>query len=158
MKTHFTVTHEQVSTRLPEKHSQNLTFKTKLILVLGVMLGTFFINPLQAQTEAVSKTSNSVQESIVKGLVSDEDGPLLGVNILLKGTSTGTFSDKNGGFTFPKALKKGDVLVFTFMGYDTKEMKIIENLTFLKVELTSDLLEILGALDSEKPYKSKRSN
>ncbi|SDR87285.1 CarboxypepD_reg-like domain-containing protein [Formosa sp. Hel1_31_208] len=158
MKTHFTATQDQLSIGLPEKHSQHLKFRTRLLLVLGVILSTFFINPLQAQTEAVNKTSNSTQDGIVKGVVSDEDGPLLGVNILLKGTSTGTFSDKNGEFTFPKALKKGDVLVFTFMGYDTKELKIIENLTFLKVELTSDLLEILGALDSEKPYKSKRSN
>ncbi|MBO6605764.1 MAG: carboxypeptidase-like regulatory domain-containing protein [Psychroserpens sp.] len=111
---------------------------------------------LDAQNTA-SKSANNVQESLLKGIVADENGPLLGVNILLKGTTTGTFTDEKGAFTFPKALKQGDVLVFSFVGYDTKEIKLVGNLTMLKVEMTSDLNEILGTVDTNTPYKSKRS-
>ncbi len=131
-------------------------WKPTLVLVLFLCFGSTSFNTINAQT-TTPKASNSVQENIVKGIVTDENGPLLGVNILLKGTTTGTFTDEKGAFTFPKALKQGDVLVFSFVGYDTKEIKLIGNLTMLKVEMTSDLNEILGAVDTNEPYKSKRS-
>ncbi len=31
-------------------------------------------------------------------------------------------------------------------------------MTFIKLTLTEDLVEMIGALDSAKPYKSKRKN
>lgn len=146
MKTLFTTVKESKNMRLL-KHS--------ILLAFILCLSTATFSSLNAQT--AEKSSNTIQESIVKGVVSDENGPLLGVNIILKGTTTGTFSDEKGAFTFPKALKKGDILVFSSVGYDTKEIKLVGNLTMLKVEMTSDLSEILGAVDSNTPYKSKRS-
>ena len=147
MKTFFTSELRKVGTRI---------MRPTLLLAFLLCLGGSSFSTLNAQATA-SKSSNTLQENIVKGIVSDENGPLLGVNILLKGTTTGTFTDEKGAFTFPKALKKGDVLVFSFMGYDTKEIRIVGNLTMLNVEMTSDLSEILGAVDTNKPYKSKRS-
>ena len=134
---------------------RTLIARSSFVLALVLCFSTS-INTLKAQT-TVSKSSNNIQESIVKGIVTDENGPMLGVNILLKGTTTGTVTDEKGAFTFPKALKQGDVLVFSFMGYDTKEIRMVGNLTMLNVEMTSDLSEILGAVDTNKPYKSKRS-
>lgn len=69
--------------------------------------------PIKAPTEMVMSV-----EQLVKGKVlSDEDGtPLAGVNIVLKGTSEGTISDAEGKFEFPRKLKEGDVLEFTFIG------------------------------------------
>ncbi|MGS2725319.1 carboxypeptidase-like regulatory domain-containing protein [Psychroserpens sp. BH13MA-6] len=103
-----------------------------------------------------AQTNNA--EIAVKGIVSDENGPLLGANIALKGSEVGTITSKDGTFTFPKSLNTGDILIISFLGYETKEIKITDDSAFLKIVLASDVVEILGALETNKPYKSKRSN
>lgn len=63
------------------------------------------------------------QAQTVTGLVSDATGVgLPGVNIHIKGTTKGTTSDLNGKFTIKAS--QGDVLVFSFIGYDTQEVKV----------------------------------
>jgi hypothetical protein len=42
------------------------------------------------------------------------------------------------------------------LGYETLEIKIKEDTTFLRLVLTEDLLEFAGALATDQPYKSKR--
>jgi len=125
----------------------------RLFTLLSCIL--FALNITKAQT---NPTIASTNEITVKGLVINEDGPLHGVNILLKGTKSGTVTDMEGTFTFPVKLKVNDVLLFQYVGYTTQEITIKVNTTFLKIELTPDLVEILGALDVDKPYKSKRKN
>lgn len=115
----------------------------------------FNSNSLMAQT---NPTVSNTNEITVKGLVVNEDGPLPGVNILLKGTKSGTVTDMDGAFTFPVKLKPNDVLIFQYIGYTTQEIAIKADSNFLKVELSPDLVEILGALEVDKPYKSKRKN
>lgn len=64
------------------------------------------------------------QERVVSGTISDENGdPMPGVNVLVKGTATGTASDADGKFS---VSVPGDdaVLVFTFIGYATKEVAV----------------------------------
>ena len=73
------------------------------------------------------------QEKItVTGNVSDAKGePLIGVSILVKGTSNGTITDMSGHFSIPAA--KGDVIEISYIGYasqaitvtDSKPLKIV---------------------------------
>jgi hypothetical protein len=119
-------------------------------LILTLMLVTFAFNNVNAQT--------TTQEKTIKGVISDEAGPLESASIILKGTKTGTTTDSKGEFTFPKPLKTDDVLLISFLGYETLEIKIKEDTTFLRLVLTEDLLEFAGALATDKPYKSKRKN
>ncbi len=57
----------------------------------------------------------------LKGIVYDETGmPAMGVNILKKGTSEGTITDLDGNFEI--AVQRGDVLVFSYIGYATQEV------------------------------------
>ena len=73
------------------------------------------------------------QEKItVTGNVSDAKGePLIGVSILVKGTSNGTITDMNGHFSISAA--KGDVIEISYIGYasqvitvtDSKPLKIV---------------------------------
>ena len=65
-------------------------------------------------------------DQIIRGTVkSSEDGSTLsGVNISLKGSAVGVVSDTNGSFEFPQQLKEGDVLVFSFIGLNTKEYSV----------------------------------
>lgn len=136
---------------------QPLVFKSIKLKTFFALLGCilFSLNTTTAQTNPAIASTNEIT---VKGLVVNEDGPLPGVNILLKGTKTGTVTDMEGTFTFPVKLKVNDVLVFQYIGYTTQEIIIKADSSFLKIELMPDLVEILGALDVDKPYKSKRKN
>lgn len=138
---------------LPQKQN----FKT--INLIGLMLMTLFAINLsygQSSTSSTSKVVNN--ERTIKGIVSDESETLLGVNIILEGTTTGTTTNEKGEFTFPKKLKTGDVLLFSYLGYETQKVEIKDNTTFIDLKLTIDSVTMIGALDSGKPYKSKRKD
>lgn len=66
------------------------------------------------------------QEKTITGTVTDADGlPLPGVNVLIKGTSTGTQTDFDGNYSIEAEL--GDVLVFSFIGLETAEYTVGNN-------------------------------
>ena len=129
-----------------------------LSLVAITMIAALVSNPMYAQTQTVATASIVEQQFTVKGKVSDDKGPLPGVNIILKGSKVGAVTDENGAFTFPNALSSGDVLIFSFLGYEKQEIKIDAQTTFINLVMSSDLVEIMGAPNTDKPYKSKRSN
>ena len=127
-------------------------------LMAIVIMAGLISNSMYAQTQNLATATLVDQQFTVKGKVSDDKGPLPGVNIILKGTKIGAVTDENGAFTFPKSLSSGDVLVFSFLGYEKQEVKIDASTTFINLILSSDLIEIMGAPNTDKPYKSKRSN
>lgn len=120
-----------------------------------LLLTLFAVNPIYAQTTTTTEVTGN--ERIIKGVVSNEEGPLKDVNITQEDTTNGTVTNANGEFTFPVKLKTGDVLTISYIGYETQKVEIKDDTTFLKVVLTEDLIEMIGALDSGKPYKSKRN-
>ncbi|SDE82723.1 TonB-dependent receptor [Cellulophaga baltica] len=62
-------------------------------------------------------------QSEVKGTVKDGDGiPLAGANIVVKGSTNGTTTDFDGNYTI-EAPSDG-TLVFSYIGFETKEKKI----------------------------------
>lgn len=73
------------------------------------------------------------QEKTISGTVSDESGALPGVSILIKGTTKGTDTDFDGKYTIK--ANTGDVLVFSYLGYETVE-KTIGSKTTINVKLT----------------------
>ena len=62
------------------------------------------------------------QEKTISGTVSDASGPLPGVNVIIKGTSTGTQSDFDGNYTISASI--GDILVFSYVGMNSQEKKV----------------------------------
>jgi TonB-dependent starch-binding outer membrane protein SusC len=78
------------------------------------------------------------QERVVSGKVTDENGSgMPGVNVLVKGTTTGTSTDVDGKY---KISVPGDdaVLVFTFVGYASQEVTVGSR-TVNDVALTPDV-------------------
>lgn len=77
-------------------------------------------------------------QSTVKGVVmaEGEPDPVIGANVVLKGTTNGTITDFDGNFEIE--AKAGDVLVFSYLGYKTQEVKVANPSTPLKVTLASD--------------------
>jgi hypothetical protein len=119
---------------------------------------SYFANPIYAQNQKITTRSIADQEMTVTGKVTDEKGPLSGVNIVLKGSKVGVITDINGMYTFPKSLSSGDVLVFSFLGYDKQEVKIDSKTTVVNIVMSDNYIEIMGAPSTNQPYKSKRSH
>ncbi len=72
----------------------------------------------------------------ISGTVSDTDGePLIGVNILIKGTSTGTITDFNGSYEMTAPAEA--TLVFSYTGYTDQEI-VVGNQTTIDVVLATD--------------------
>jgi iron complex outermembrane receptor protein len=72
-------------------------------------------------------TGAAFAQGEVTGKVTDaNDGQLLaGVTVLVKGTQTGTITDINGIYRI--SVKTGDVLVFSFIGYEQQEIAVQPN-------------------------------
>ena len=63
------------------------------------------------------------QEKTISGTVADDTGlPLPGVNIIIKGTTTGTQSDFDGNYSIEAAV--GQTLVYSYVGFDTQEIAV----------------------------------
>ena len=76
-----------------------------------MMLLIFAVSSVWAQTE------------IITGTVVDDSGmPLPGANVIIEGTTTGTLTDFDGNFSIEAA--RGDVLLISFLGYETQEVVV----------------------------------
>ena len=60
----------------------------------------------------------------VTGIINDDTGePLIGANVLVKGTTAGTISDIDGSFSID-VPDGSNTLVISFTGYETQEVDI----------------------------------
>lgn len=80
---------------------------------------------------------NVVQQvKTVKGTVVDAAGePVIGANVKVKGTTTGTITDVNGEFSLE--VSSGSTLEISFIGYETYELQVGNKSSF-KVTLKED--------------------
>ncbi len=83
-------------------------------------------------------TSSAAQSTIsVSGMVMEGDMPLPGVSVTVKGSYSGTSTDLDGEFSL--TLESGQTLVFSYIGYLRKELKVDNTVTDLKVLLDPDV-------------------
>ncbi|MBC5590539.1 TonB-dependent receptor [Bacteroides sp. NSJ-21] len=69
---------------------------------------------------AVFAVTAYAQNSNITGMVKDaNDEPLIGVSVVIKGTSTGVVTDLNGNFSL--SGKVGDIIQFSFIGMASQE-------------------------------------
>lgn len=87
----------------------------------------------------VFKTNNN--PFTITGVVSDELGPIAGVNVVVKGTIRGTTTDFDGKFAI-KANEK-EVLIFTYTGKKTIEI-IISSKSEYHVSMPDDVIISTG--------------
>lgn len=110
----------------PEPGTPPCTRKCFRLLLLICMTTLLFVNQLNAQT------------IIVNGQVTDQAGqPLPGVNIVVKGSLTGTTTGAEGRYTL-KGVPAGSVLSFSFIGFKTREIQL-SGQTQLDVRLQEDV-------------------
>lgn len=58
---------------------------------------------------------------IVSGIVTDDQGPVIGAAVMIKGTSTGVSTNPDGSYTL-SGLKENDVIVVSLLGYEDVEV------------------------------------
>ena len=77
------------------------------------------------------------------GLVKDKTGePMIGVNVLVKGTTNGTITDFDGKFSIPD-VPSNATLVVSYIGYLTKEVKSGKDLIIVLEEDNKTLDEVV---------------
>lgn len=112
-------------------------------MVLGASLALFATGTLGAVGESslsphADRVESILQQKTVKGRILDALGePIIGANVLVKGTVNGVITDVDGNFTLHNVVV-GDVIQISYIGYLTKEVKVTDNLTELKVSLKED--------------------
>lgn len=91
--------------------------------------------------------SLNCQAKTITGKVTDTRAQALpGVNIIIKGTSQGTQTDFDGKYTIE--AKKGDILVFSFVGFKTMEVKVDGNSAVINVVLKVDSSSLDEVVDT----------
>ncbi|MGM5469478.1 SusC/RagA family TonB-linked outer membrane protein [Flavobacteriaceae bacterium LMO-SS05] len=79
-------------------------------------------------------------QTSVSGTVTDEANiPIPGVNVIIKGTTTGASTDFDGNFTV--RANSGDIIVFSYLGFVTQELTYNEGQT-LNVTLIQDVAQL----------------
>lgn len=115
---------------------------------------------LDQQIILSKKKAETEQFLTVKGLVKDNNNePLIGVNVLVKGTTNGTITDYDGCFTI--RLKPNDILLLSYTGYITQEIKVkdAQPLTIVLEENQVALNEVVvTALGIKKESKALSYN
>lgn len=80
-------------------------------------------------------TTASAQSKNVTGTVSDASGPLIGVNVMVKGTSIGAITDLDGHYSLE--VPQNAILVFKYIGYEPIE-KAVGNQSILNIQMAED--------------------
>jgi len=97
-----------------------------------------FISLLSTVIFLIAGTISVSAANPVKGNVTDEKSnlPLIGVSVLVEGTSTGTITDFNGNFSMD-IPSPNSTLVFSYIGYNSQKISV-NGQPFLKVTLAED--------------------
>lgn len=97
--------------------------KKKLLIIFGLLFLT--VSQIIAQDKVI----------IGKVISDDDNSPLPGVSINIKGTSKGTLTGSDGKYTINAS--ENTVLVFSFIGFGSREVKVGKQ-TDINVELSAD--------------------
>lgn len=101
-----------------------LAFKQRTSMLLLAFVLSFF------------STNAFAQEQAITGVVTDTEGvPLPGASVVIQGTTTGTQTDFDGNYTIDANV--GDVLVFSYLGFDTQEVSV-SNETTISITLAQN--------------------
>lgn len=108
------------------KKAMKSTGKYLLLWIAGMLLS------VQAFAQAIS----------VKGSIADKNGePIIGANVLVKGTTNGSITDLDGNFTLE--AQQGDILVISFIGYKNQELPASSTMEITLQEDTEVLDDVI---------------
>ena len=92
------------------------------------------------------------QQIAVKGIVKDATGePVIGANVVVKGTTNGTITDFEGNFQLN--ANKGDIISVSFIGYTSQELPATAEFMNIIMKDDSEMLNevvVIGYGSEEK--------
>lgn len=115
---------------------------------------------LSEKSQSGQESTQQGKERTITGQVSDDMGPLIGVNVLVKGTSVGCITDFDGNFTLT-TTEANPVIQFSYVGYKTQEIAAKEQSVInLMMESDSQLVEevVVTALGIKRATKALSYN
>ena len=115
---------------------------------------------LSEKSQSGQEGAQQGKERTITGQVSDDMGPLIGVNVLVKGTSVGCITDFDGNFTLT-TTEANPVIQFSYVGYKTQEIAAKEQSVInLMMESDSQLVEevVVTALGIKRATKALSYN
>ena len=89
-----------------------------MLFLMGASTGAAYA----ASPAGVDDVKITQQSGTATGTVVDAMGPVIGASVVVKGTTNGIITDFDGNFSL-SGVKKGDILVISFVGYETLEVK-----------------------------------
>ena len=105
---------------------RNATFKVLLMFIVGLFLSV----------------NTFAQQIVVKGIVKDTTGePIIGANVIVKGTTNGTITDFDGNFLLN--TNKGDIIIISFIGYRSQEAQAAASMNIILKDDTELLDEVV---------------
>ena len=82
---------------------------------------------------------NAQSEGYISGQVTDEQGePLIGVSVVVKGTSTGTITDTNGNFSLSLGNRDKAILSLSYVGMKTQDILVSNTSQKLNIRMQND--------------------
>ena len=100
-------------------------FRNVFNVFLSLVILGISVPDVYAGDDQVSSHSATQQIKTIKGVVKDKSGePLPGVNVSVKGATTGGITDVNGEFVLNLSDPARAILVFSYVGFKTLETKV----------------------------------
>ncbi len=110
--------------------------KVKIISLFFVVFCCFANFTFASNIVRDYKNKKELQEILISGIVSGPNGPIPGVNILVKGTTVGTQTDFDGNYSI-RVQDNNAVLIFSYVGFTTQEIGVGSN-SIINVTLEED--------------------
>lgn len=116
---------------LKRKTSVNAVNKTTAEVLSTIFEGTDIIYAIEGESIMLMRKEQNLavvpdavqQDNKITGTVLDPTGmPVIGANIMIKGTTNGTITDMDGKFSLD--VPKGATLVVTYVGYTNQEISV----------------------------------
>lgn len=120
--------------------------KTKLLnyFILFILA---FITTANVSAKSPAFIEWGTIDKMYSGKVTDQNGePVIGANVLIKGTDQGTVTDLDGNFSIEAEM--GATLVVSFVGFVTQEVVLNANNITIKLESDATLLEEVAIVGS----------
>ncbi len=118
---------DKIGKELEKIVSINANSKTISQVLSEVLEGTnltYVINDRQIIIKSKRESLQNKKGITINGTIKDsQQNPLIGVNVLVKGTTIGTTTDINGNYTL-NVPDKSSVLVFSYIGFKSKEVTV----------------------------------
>jgi len=113
------------------------------IVIVVLFIGNSYTVAGRAVSKSLYKVAEQQQTMIsIRGKVIEVNGePIIGASIIEKGTTKGVITDLNGNFTLK--LNKNAVLIISYIGYKTQEVKATADMRVVLKESSEALNEVV---------------